>query len=36
MAKSLSNTNLVWLSEQEHVGTEDVEALIGKFEDRTN
>ena len=35
MAKSLSNTNLVWLSEQEHVGTEDVEALIGKFEDRT-
>tara|TARA_Y100000994_G_scaffold233800_1_gene222156 strand:- start:319 stop:588 length:270 start_codon:yes stop_codon:yes gene_type:complete len=35
MAKSLSNTNLVWLSEQEHVGTEDVEALIGKFKDRT-
>ena len=35
MDKSLSNTNLVWLAEQEHVGTEDVEALIGKFEDRT-
>ena len=35
MAKKLSNTNLVWLSEQEHIGTEDVEAIIGKFEDRT-
>tara|TARA_B100000214_G_C23606218_1_gene463016 strand:+ start:271 stop:540 length:270 start_codon:yes stop_codon:yes gene_type:complete len=34
MAKSLSNTNLVWLTEQEHVGTEDFEAIIGKFESR--
>lgn len=34
MAKSLSSTDVVWLSEQQHVGTEDVEELIGKFKDR--
>ena len=27
MAKSLSNTNLVWLTEQEHVGTEDLSLI---------
>lgn len=34
MAKSLTSQDVVWLSEQQHVGTEDVEELIGEFKDR--
>jgi hypothetical protein len=34
MAKSINNSDVVWLNEQQHIGTEDVEELIGRFEDR--
>lgn len=34
MAKSLSSTDVVWLSEQQHIGTEDIEELVGEFKDR--
>ena len=35
MAKSLNNSDVVWLNEQQHIGTEDIEELIGVFKDRT-